>query len=186
MDSSLEYDYKTSTRIYVGCGEDRREGFLHSDIRDLPGIDYVCKAWELSEHVQGVTEIYSRHMLEHLTADEAMVTLQDWYTCLGRGGSVYIVVPNMDYHIKQWQDAVWSDEELANSRSNASHALGGLWGWQRQCDPKKPDYEQSYWDVHKTGYNSERLRYVLKKAGFSDITTNVKNNAHLVGFAVKI
>jgi predicted SAM-dependent methyltransferase len=69
-------------RIYVGCGEDRREVFLHCDIRPLPGVDIVCNAWELSQHTQGVDEIYSRHMLEHLTNNEVLATLSDWFHSL--------------------------------------------------------------------------------------------------------
>lgn len=175
----------TPIRIYVGCGEDRRKGFLHSDLRKLPGIDYVCKAWEISQHVRNVQEIYSRHMLEHLTADEAIATLSDWYKSLAKGGTVYIVVPNLDYHIHQWQNACWTDDELADVRSNASHALSGFWGWQRHCNPNMPDYDQSYWDVHKSGYNANRLSFVLKKVGYVNVTTQIKSDIHLIARAEK-
>ena len=28
-------------KLNLGCGKDIREGFINSDIRDLPGVDYI-------------------------------------------------------------------------------------------------------------------------------------------------
>ncbi len=174
-----------SGKVYVGCGNDRREGFIHCDVRHLDGIDIVCPAWQLSRHQSDIQEIYSRHMLEHLTDKEAVATLTDWFKALAVGGSVYIVVPNLDYHIQQWLAAEWNDENYDNSKSAASHGFAGFYGWQRQCDPAVDDYETSYWDVHKSGYNQARLAFLLKRTGFSEVHTEIKNNLHLVAIAVK-
>ncbi len=68
--------------VYMGCGPDIREGFIHADIRKMPHVDIVCVAWELSNHVKDLNHIYSRHMLEHLTNFEADRTLRDWLKSL--------------------------------------------------------------------------------------------------------
>ncbi|WP_111976517.1 methyltransferase domain-containing protein [Algibacillus agarilyticus] len=175
-----------SQSVYVGCGEDRREGFIHCDTRELPGVDIVCPAWDLSKYCHNVKEIYSRHMLEHLTSMEADATLVDWYNALEVGGTVYIVVPNMDFHARQWLEADWTEENLRDTRSDARYSFAGLWGWQRECNPRSEDYNQTYWDVHKSGYNEKRIKFLLERAGFIDVATEIKNNVHLVAKGKKI
>ena len=40
-------------QLEFGCGETpTRPGYSTSDIRDLPGIDYVCPAWEINKHIK--------------------------------------------------------------------------------------------------------------------------------------
>jgi len=171
--------------VYVGCGEDRREGFYHCDKRDLPGVDVACDAWQLSEHFSQVTEIYSRHMLEHLTSMEADTALVDWFEALDIGGKVYIVVPNLDFHIQQWLNCEWTEDAIRDPMSQARHGFSGLYGWQRQCNPTADDYNNSYWDVHKSGYNQKRMQFLLERAGFMDIQITIKNDIHLVAQATK-
>lgn len=48
--------------IYMGCGPDIREGFIHCDIRKFDHVDIVCNAWELSNNVMEVNHIYSRYL----------------------------------------------------------------------------------------------------------------------------
>lgn len=171
--------------LYVGCGEDRRDGYMHCDIRNLPGIDLVCKAWEVSQNIRGLEDIYSRHMLEHLTSMEAEAALHDWHKALKIGGELYIVVPNLDFHVQQWLQADWDESTLRDTKSDARYGFAGLFGWQRECDPRQGDYNNSYWDVHKSGYNEKRLSFLLKRAGFVDVQTEIKNDVHLVAKAKK-
>lgn len=171
--------------LYCGCGEDRRNGYLHCDVRKLPGLNFICNAWEVSKYVRKLTDIYTRHMLEHLTAMEVQATLLDWYKALAIGGKLYIVVPNLDFHIQQWLNAKWNETSLKNKKSNARYGFAGFYGWQRECDPRKPDYNSTYWDVHKSGYNEKNLAFLLKRAGYLDVHTEVKNQVHLVATAIK-
>ncbi|CAG8999589.1 MAG: hypothetical protein CENE_01568 [Candidatus Celerinatantimonas neptuna] len=172
--------------VYVGCGSDRRKGFIHCDLRALQGIDIVCSAWHLSDYIGGVSLIYSRHMLEHLTCMEADAALADWFRALEPGGHIEIWVPNMDYHIRQWQNAIWDDGHLADPHSDARHSLAGFWGWQRQCRPGRDDYETSYWDVHKSGYNKPRIQFLLQRQGFMNIETEIVDDVHLRACAQRL
>ena len=39
--------------LEFGCGENpTKEGFKTCDIRNLPGVDYACPAWKITEHVE--------------------------------------------------------------------------------------------------------------------------------------
>lgn len=172
-------------KVYVGAGNDRRDGFIHSDVRYISGIDIVCPAWKLSSHIKNIDEIYSRHMLEHLTSMEADCALIDWFNALAVGGKLDIIVPNMDYHAKQWLEAEWNEESLCNPRSNARHSFAGFWGWQQECNPSLSDYNNSYWDVHKSGYNKKRMEFLLGRIGFGEITVFVEDDIHLHAIAKK-
>jgi 2-polyprenyl-3-methyl-5-hydroxy-6-metoxy-1,4-benzoquinol methylase len=174
-----------SKSLYVGCGEDRREGFIHCDTVGLPGVDVVCDAWEVSSYLSDLETIYSRHMLEHLTSMEADAALLDWHHALKIGGKIYLVVSNLDFHIQQWLSAEWNDDTIKDKNSDARYGFAGLYGWQRECNPKLDDYNQSHWDIHKSGYNEKRLRYLLQRAGFINIELEVKGDVHLVAQAEK-
>lgn len=172
----------TNAKIHVGCGKKRIEGYIGCDIRETSGTDVVCKAWELDRHFVDAEEIYTRHMLEHLTFNEVMFTLKQWRSILKPGGSIKIIVPNMDFHVEQWRRAEWNDETWLDKQSNARHAFAGFWGWQRETELHEIKSSSNYWDVHKSGYNEKSIRFFLRKVGFDDekIKTWIEDEAHLV------
>jgi len=147
-------------KIEFGCGETPyRDEFKTCDIRDLPGIDFVCAAWDIDKHVgiDAVDEIYSRHFFEHLTFQQGKAVLGVWYKILKPGGVMEMSMPNMVYHIQQWLNKRNDTKEFA-------HALAGLWGWQRG------EFNDT-WDVHKSGYDSESISELLKEHNFQNIET---------------
>ena len=116
-------------KVYVGCGPDRKEGYVGCDIRKLDSVNVICKSWELSNHFEKVREIYSRHMLEHLTFKEVDATLKDWHKCLEVGGGIHLVVPFLDFHIEQWNKAEWNEPHTVKSGLTRLGAWPG-YGWQ--------------------------------------------------------
>jgi len=174
------------SRIDVGAGEVTRDGYLRCDLRPLPGVALVCPAWRVSAHCRGLAEIYSRHMLEHLTWDEANRTLADWHRALAVGGTVHIVVPDLRAHIEQWNRAEWSEASLLSKKTDARWGFAGFYGWQRHCDPLAPDYDPSYWDVHKSGYDSRLMEFLLARHGFGEIEIRTDEGVHLVARARRI
>ncbi len=172
-------------KLYVGSGEDVKEGYLGVDLRKLPSVAIVCKAWEVSYHIQEVDEIYTRHMVEHLTIAESMATLKDWHKALKKGGLLHIVVPDLDFHIEQWKQAVWTEEAMKEVTSDAVHSRAGFFGWQRECDPNSGQYNTTYWDVHKSGYNKQYMHFLLTHIGFSNVKVETQDGCHLVAKAIK-
>lgn len=142
--------------IEFGCGETAtKPGYLTCDIRDLPGIDFVCPAWEIENHVSNntVDNIFSRHFFEHLTFRQGRVVLEQWLNILKPGGLMEMMLPNMSFHIRQWTEG-----------ENMEHAKAGFWGWQRG------DFED-VWDVHKSGYTLQTLEEVLNETGYEKVTS---------------
>ena len=169
--------------LYIGCGEDYKKGYIHSDLRALDHVDIVCNAWDLSNHIQGLKKLYTRHMLEHLCEKEAFLALKDWYKSICSGGQLELIVPNFDLRAKQWLESKW--EDLDNRTEDEIWSVAGCWGWQRECNPREDNYNQTYWDVHKSGYNEKRITMLLKKVGFINIKTNVDEKNNLIAFAYK-
>ncbi len=149
-------------KIEFGCGEKpTKVGFQTCDIRDLPGIDYVCPAWDIDTLVNenSVDEVFSRHFFEHLTFKQGEKQLEVWYKILKPGGICEMSLPNMTYHIQQWI-----------TKSNLRHAKAGFWGWQRGAF-------DDVWDVHKSGYDREMLSDLVKSKGFVNIESLAKDKS---------
>lgn len=140
-------------QLEFGCGErPTRPGYSTCDIRDLPGIDYVCNAWDINQHIESntVTHIWSRHFLEHLTFAQGRMWLSACLDILTPGGEQTICLPNMRFHIQQWLNG-----------NNLEHARAGFWGWQREGDTE-------LWDVHKSGYTDDHLIALVTELGYKN------------------
>jgi 2-polyprenyl-3-methyl-5-hydroxy-6-metoxy-1,4-benzoquinol methylase len=184
--SQSERKYPNGSKFHVGCGNDILQEYINVDVRQLPGVELVCKAWELSMYTQSASEIYSRHVLEHLTLAEVECTLNDWFDALSIGGVIKGIVPNITYHIEQWNRATWTPNEYEDMKSNTRWGFAGFYGWQREADPSKSDYNSTYWDIHKSAFNEDNITFLLQKAGFSNISTQIVDEVHLHFEATKI
>lgn len=146
-------------RLEIGCGKKPRAGFRTCDIRDLPEVDYVCAADDLPFENNTVDEIYSRHVVEHFTLKEFLKVLQEWNRVLKVGGSVYIICPNLLWHLKQiLEGSHESFYEKTSGKNDRYWGFGSLFGWQ-----------QDQYDVHKFGYYYQLLADILSEFGFENI-----------------
>jgi predicted SAM-dependent methyltransferase len=137
--------------IEFGCGEKpTKEGFKTCDIRNLTGVDFVCPAWEIDNHVDSnsVNEIFSRHFFEHLTFKQGEYLLEVWYKILVPGGRIEMMIPNMRAHVQQWLD-------------KDPRAQRNIYGHQRG------DF-LDVWDVHKSGYDIDTLRELVTAKKFKN------------------
>lgn len=168
--------------LEFGCGPSpRKPNYKGVDIRKFPNVEYVCNAWEITEHVEknSVDAIYSRHFLEHLTFKQVDLTLQAWHEILKPGGEVYTIVPNMRFHIKQFLNPERASKMYNKILTEEQVALAGFWGHQREKDLT------DFWDVHKSGYDFPLLRKILSNHGFKDIKKIKSKQKNLVVVAYK-
>ena len=175
---------KKIKNVYVGCGNDQRYGYVGCNLRKTKNAKIVCKAWNISENLKELENIYSRHMCEHLTVQEFKFTLRDWYSALKIGGTVEIIVPNIDFHIQQFLNAKFDKENFDNPNSELNYAIAAFGGWQRE-DYLNNNSSTKYWDVHKLIFNEKLIRLFLEEAGFKNIHTEIINNVHLKATAEK-
>ncbi len=73
----------SSVKIDIGCGINKREGFLGVDILKLPGVDVVLDIrgkWPWKD--SSVDEINMSHTLEHFTQEERCHVMNEMYRVL--------------------------------------------------------------------------------------------------------
>jgi predicted SAM-dependent methyltransferase len=152
-------------KLEFGCGDKPRPGFVGCDVRPLSNVQFVCDAWDISQHVKesSVTHIYSRHFFEHLTFEQADATFSACYDILAPGGVFEIIVPDMLFHVQQWINSDRDKTVNSNGMTDEEWAINGFWGRQR-VDEHGPN-----WDVHKSGYDFPLLQKKLAQHGFRQI-----------------
>ena len=93
-------------QLELGAGPDpkrwRSGNYKRSDIRKLPGIDYVCSAQKLPDELKGkLTEIYGYHIMEHIPWREVQAAVKHWADWLAPGGRVHMICPDF-LSLAQW------------------------------------------------------------------------------------
>jgi len=83
-------------KLDLGCGQNKRHGFIGIDISNIPGVDIrfdLSKApWPLPS--ASVDEVFSSHFFEHLTGPERMRFMDEMYRVMIPGGKALIIVPD--------------------------------------------------------------------------------------------
>ncbi len=149
----------TKRKIEIGAGKKPRKGFFTCDIRNLPNVDYVCSADQLPFENDSIDELYSRHVIEHFSLKEFLKVLQEWNRVLKLDGELYIICPNLLWHLRQILDGEHGSFYEKKSGSNHRYwGFGSLFGWQ-----------QDEYDIHKFGYYFELLKEILQDLGFHKI-----------------
>lgn len=154
-------------KVEIGSGKRKRNGYVTCDIRNLPDVDYTCSADQLPFNDEQVDEVYSRHLIEHFTLKEFLKTLEEWNRVLKFDGEVYIICPNLIWHLEQvlkGQHQSFFDKE--SGKNDRYWGFGSLFGWQ-----------QDEYDIHKFGYYFDLLADILIEFGFGEIE-NLTNSGN--------
>jgi SAM-dependent methyltransferase len=84
------------TKLDLGCGSKKREGFHGVDQYAMDGVDTVLKigtaSWPFED--SSIEEAYSSHFVEHLTAQERIHFFNELHRVLKPGGKATIVTPH--------------------------------------------------------------------------------------------
>jgi len=146
-------------RLHIGCADERLPGHLNVDCRATRATDLVAPAWCIAGvQAASVASIYSRHMLEHLDPEDARKTLRHWLELLQPGGTLNLIVPDVEFHARQLLGLVQS-----TLPDQLQHAWAGFWGWRDSARGGSRE------DAHRWGYTQATLTAELAQAGFADI-----------------
>ena len=93
-----------ASRVNLGCGELKLDGYLNVDQFPKVNPDLVSDAHEFLAGCEdgSLDEIYAGHFLEHLTLDEAQSLLRECYRVLKSGGLLGITVPDTEAVFKMY------------------------------------------------------------------------------------
>lgn len=84
--------------IDLGCGQNKREGFVGVDKYPAPGVDIVHDLlsfpWPFEDN--SVDEAHSSHNLEHIDGADRIPFFQELYRVLKPGGTALFITPSAD------------------------------------------------------------------------------------------
>lgn len=152
-------------RLNLRSGDTPLADYLNVDVRDLPGVDVVADAGDLPFEPGTVSEIASRHALEHFDQEELRRLLPYWRGLLKPEGVFRAVVPDGEAMLAR-QAA--GDDGLEESPT-------GLFG-----------AEASEGDSHFSMFTPDSLGQQLTDAGFRDVSVPVRGRKNDTSFEFEI
>ncbi len=141
-------------KLNLGCGNKAfGESFINVDNLDLPGVNVVADAGNLSAFEDNTVDfIYASHLLEHFPRTKTFGVLKEWYRVLKWGGMVRIAVPDFDA-VFEWYNRTKDIENIQN------------WIYGNSTQTEKLNEFR-----HHRIFNFSNLRAVLTEIGFKRIS----------------
>jgi predicted SAM-dependent methyltransferase len=142
--------YAFPRKLNVGCGFDRRQGFLNVDLHAFHEPDLVCDVLDLAPLPDGHYEhVLAQDILEHLPRLKTRTALVEWNRVLAPGGTLELRVPDVLGLARLL--------ELPDSQAPARQEalLQNLFGTQLYPG-----------DFHYIGFTEPYLRALLDECGF--------------------
>jgi len=143
-------------RLHVGCGPVLMRDWINIDIDGHPDI-FVDLTKKLPFRDGSVDLVFSEHVIEHLTAEEASFCMKEFARVLTKNGTARIATVDLDYVVGKyhddWKDQTWlsTDGKDIRTRAQMLNACFHRWG-------------------HKYIFNEEELRLLLLSADFTTVT----------------
>lgn len=152
-------------KLNLGCGPDRREGFLNADL-GLAGEFHmdVTRRFPFADGTFAL--VFSEHLLEHLGEAGAARCLRECHRVLQPGGVLRLSTPDLARQVAYYRDP--EGEGLAQRRQVAAcspwkYAPGSV------ATPAQALNDAFYLWGHRGLYDRAELTRVLQEAGFGHI-----------------
>ncbi len=147
-------------KLHLGSGSVRLAGWVNIDLH-TPQADFH---WDIRRPLPfpaGAAQfVYHEHVIEHITLDEGVRCLADWYRVLAPGGVLRIATPDLEYLVERygsgdaWRKQAWLEQREYQFIGTPAEMLNVALRW---------------WG-HQYVYDGEELTRRLRNAGFRDIT----------------
>ena len=168
---STEFDYASfPRRLNLGCGFDRRPGYLNVDFQPWHKPDLVADVGKLNAlPAAHYSEILANDVLEHLPRTDTTKILVHWNRLLVHDGVLQLRVP----------DALAILESLKSRRNQSVQAqeriIQTLFGTQAYTG-----------DFHFTSFTKVLLAHYLEAAGFGSVRIRALSDGNLESIARKV
>lgn len=93
--------FGSELKLDIGCGKNKKPGFIGIDIDEESHADIICSALELPFQDLSVSEISCSHLVEHFNQEEARKFFDEIYRVLKGGGRAWLKI-----------DRDWSESRL--------------------------------------------------------------------------
>ena len=133
------------TAINLGCGDHLREGYINCDWFN-PNAEIQVDIRKISARIDRADLIEAHHALEHLSFNDSLAALEDWFRVLMPGGYLVISMPDFEACLELFLRS--SEAERWNN------AIKMIYGSQ--------EHEGMF---HKTAFTPDRLRVLLANSG---------------------
>lgn len=149
-------------KIDLGCGTQKREGFVGVDVRAFDGVDVVMNMgvdrWPWDDN--SVEEAHASHAVEHLTRPERIHFVNELFRVLVPGGKATIIVPHWNSTraygdlthewppvVEFWLyylDADWRKVNAPHNDRYTCDFKGATWGYNPHPEllSRNADYQQ--------------------------------------------
>jgi len=165
-------------KLQIGCQSQLLDDWLNVDLQpkdDRVAFMDATEPFPSQDHV--FDYVFSEHMIEHITFTQGLFMLRECYRVLKPGGKIRIATPNLQFLISLYKEPKtpiqnkyvetsirrYFKEEVPVMDTLVINNFFRDWG-------------------HQFIYDEKALRYVMKEAGFKDITVcqiNESTDIHL-------
>lgn len=154
-------------KVDLGCGPNKREGFVGVDRIAFAGVDHVCDIGNDRFPFEdgSVDEAHASHFVEHLTADERIRFVNELHRVLRVGGQATIITPHWNsnraygdlthqwppvaemwlyYLRKEWRDANAPHTDAEHRTPGYACDFEATWGYglNHALLTRNPEYQQ--------------------------------------------
>jgi hypothetical protein len=144
-------------RVNVGCGFDKRPGYLNVDLQAFHAPDVVADVRSIPQLPSGYyEEVIAQDVLEHLTRADGPTALAEWRRLLAPGGRIWLRIPDLRSLLRWIEES--DDEERHRQVVHFTYGTQAYDG-----------------DYHLAGFTDVLVAVELERAGFDRITAELRD-----------
>jgi predicted SAM-dependent methyltransferase len=155
-------DKDEKIKLHLGCGTIYKEGWVNIDNNSDNNVKWLDINHDLRYPLpfedNSVDFIFNEHFLEHLTIEEGVNALKDFYRVLKPSGVLRVAMPDLEEIIKQYLDPNWKKQEWIKV-----YNMGFV---QTKAELININFR---WWGHQHLYDAEELERRLRESGFENI-----------------